>query len=1232
MAYLGAANTFLGKNADAVTQYEKALAFATQNGNSVLALRILTVKSQAFERKKDIIGAIRALDDGIQMVPEGQDKLLSFDSEINLAQLYSRMGNRYRSVEIYKKLLKIAPTFPERIGLMAPMYKRAGDELRMLGKTKQSINMFKKAFLLHKSQEDYLGQAHSLNGIAKAHLLRGEYEKMADLCRKCLPITQHVGDKVLEADLVNMLGTYYMELGQITKATEHFEVALDLSRTGKNHDAEARNMKSLGELNHSQGAYHYALDLFNKALALVKTTGNSSLQGWVHHCIAKTADVIDEQKMSLENFEKAIQIARQMSDKYAEAKLAYDMGLAFSKKTKYYKAIENFKNCLLTLATTDNRALEIIAAKELGIAYRGVGDTNHSLEAFQKGLQKVQQVEDTEQEAEVLRQLGITYSSAGERLHAIDIYMKSLRITREIGDRILEAGILGSLADEYMAIAECTKALECFEGALAIFDTQSHDRQGRANAMLNLAEACLAVANIKRALELSETSLPLAVSSGDRKLEARAIMVMGRIFQVTAPARALRHFEQSISISREMKDRVAEAWCLMYLGNTYNNLRDAKAGYMIESALTVGVDLNLVFLRCKSLMSLGITHADSGEYITAIEKLAEGMKLARSANIKSTEAEILYHLGQCYESALNLQLAFKYFSRANGILDKADDFFLHAKVLAALGLVCLKLEKVKDGHQHLLRSMPLLDKLGDKLIQIEALEGLGSSYSQLGKRQEAISAFQRAFTLIPGLGEEESIINLHIGNLNRLLSWENLLLGKTKFAGELAEKAISYSQDSSAKCKALMYLAEVHLVLGPVKLMDFVSQAASLAKLAQDSILIIKSNLLLARAHLLMGKPADAVKVLEICLSSARSNSLMYLEATSLCYMGEACCMLANYTQGVDSLEAALAISKRNEYHLLQIHILVRLGKIYRELRVYTLSMEYLEQSQTALVHYPDRNTEAQAYIFMSETCSSQSEHTKAYELLRGAQGIAQETMNSVHLNLCKERIPKEFKKKEKKKKKQMNESFRFEREKEKARERALGGPQARGSFVLKKRNRIASSNALTNNDPLPNLDVMDRVSSFHTVNSDSSASTDSDPLSSHNSPSSSLSPSVIDSGTDSDSKHHSTASSKVKAKLKSLITSSPSTPTQSAPSTPTLTPTLPPKTPTLSKSLQAPASPLPNHISYRLVNTNSVHATIVSTDSSKSQQEFEEPRQMKDSWMKDSKDNPLAISRGKDK
>jgi hypothetical protein len=53
---------------------------------------------------------------------------------------------------------------------------------------------------------------------------------------------------------------------------------------------------------------------------------------------------------------------------------------------------------------------------------------------------------------------------------------------------------------------------------------------------------------------------------------------------------------------------------------------------------------------------------------------------------------------------------------------------------------------------------------------------------------------------------------------------------------------------------------------------------------------------------------------------------------------------------------------------------------------VHTLSIEFLEQSQTALVHYPDRNTEAQAYIYMSETFSAQGENMKAYHLKKQKQ------------------------------------------------------------------------------------------------------------------------------------------------------------------------------------------------------------------------------------------------------
>lgn len=124
--------------------------------------------------------------------------------------------------------------------------------------------------------------------------------------------------------------------------------------------------------------------------------------------------------------------------------------------------------------------------------------------------------------------------------------------------------------------------------------------------------------NVKRAQELCEMSLPLAVSTGDRKAEARAIMVMGRVYQLTAPARALRHFEQAIAISRETKDKSSEAWCTLYLAQAYLSLQDNRVFSTAQSAIDMATDLNLVALKCKALLCMGTLHCSSSNYLAAI--------------------------------------------------------------------------------------------------------------------------------------------------------------------------------------------------------------------------------------------------------------------------------------------------------------------------------------------------------------------------------------------------------------------------------------------------------------------------------------------------------------------------------------------------------------------------------------------------------------------------------------
>ncbi len=157
-------------------------------------------------------------------------------------------------------------------------------------------------------------------------------------------------------------------------------------------------------------------------------------------------------------------------------------------------------------------------------------------------------------------------------------------------------------------------------------------------------------------------------------------------------------------------------------------------------------------------------------------------------------------------------------------------------------------------------------------------------------------------------------------------------------------------------------------------------------------------------------------------------------------------------------LEQSLAICRKKSYLLLEIHVMARLGKIYLktfylesftliqlnfyELGVLSLSVEFLELAITNLASYCDKNLEAQTYIYLAEAFSAEGFNMKAYphfcilflfrsltirtyELLRGAQTIAMETVNPIHLALCQERIPKEYKRKEKNKRRTLSERYR---------------------------------------------------------------------------------------------------------------------------------------------------------------------------------------------------------------
>ncbi len=69
-------------------------------------MQIQGIRAQALERKKDVVGAIRCMEDAVQALGVEKedrkvDKTVEIDSNLTLAQLYGRMGNRTKAIDLY---------------------------------------------------------------------------------------------------------------------------------------------------------------------------------------------------------------------------------------------------------------------------------------------------------------------------------------------------------------------------------------------------------------------------------------------------------------------------------------------------------------------------------------------------------------------------------------------------------------------------------------------------------------------------------------------------------------------------------------------------------------------------------------------------------------------------------------------------------------------------------------------------------------------------------------------------------------------------------------------------------------------------------------------------------------------------------------------------------------------------------------------------------------------------
>lgn len=178
---------------------------------------------------------------------------------------------------------------------------------------------------------------------------------------------------------------------------------------------------------------------------------------------------LGEFRKAIEYSQKALKIARSISNRHGEEVALGNLGLAHRYLDETEKAIVYYKCALEIAQKIGNRIGERNHLGNLGLLHVSRGEFRQALEYSQQALTISIELGDPYEEGRALGNLGLIYHRMGKPEKAIDEYFNpALEIARNTSDKLGEGRALGFLGLAYIDVGEKEKAIEFLGESLTI--------------------------------------------------------------------------------------------------------------------------------------------------------------------------------------------------------------------------------------------------------------------------------------------------------------------------------------------------------------------------------------------------------------------------------------------------------------------------------------------------------------------------------------------------------------------------------------------------------------------------------------------------------------------------------------------------------------------------------------------------------------------------------------------
>lgn len=517
--------------------------------------------------------------------------------------------------------LNYKPAMLKTINSIGLIYDSTGEQRKALESYEQALEIVRS--IAEKDDAEKRAEASILGNIGLSYLSLGDPQKALEYHNQELAVQQQIKDPRFidgQSSAYQSLAIVYAYLGQNEKALELLNKSLELFRQApqyikdlaRNRVTEASIRKDIGSIYRQTGNLNKALEFYNQALQIAVEAKRPAMEAIALNNIALVHLAFGEPHKALQNLNRALDIDHRIKNKPGEPIILVNIAQVYSYWGSHREALNYANQGLKIAGEIGNKELVSTCLNNIGNTYLALSENEKSFDAFNRSLKISREIEDKKGEAVTLANLAYLYSNLGERGKAIETLEQALAIFRDIGDRTNIATALGNRAFDYAELGEYQEALSDREQSLQI-NREIGDKLGEISQLLGLGsiyrrigERDKQAASFKQALSNLEEALKLSRGTESPVGETGALHGLGQVYvERNETAKALPVLLEALGYARKYQSRFFEDTIHLTLGKMHE--RDgafAKAAEEYQQSLLVAQAIGDKDIEAKALKGL----------------------------------------------------------------------------------------------------------------------------------------------------------------------------------------------------------------------------------------------------------------------------------------------------------------------------------------------------------------------------------------------------------------------------------------------------------------------------------------------------------------------------------------------------------------------------------------------------------------------------------------------------